>query len=200
MLTPRPYLSWTQLDLFEKSPERYKKTYLEGEAIPINRGMALGKEIADALETGEATGDLMKDVVIAKFEKLDQMDWDYKATITVDKLEIPLFSRIDTASKDGRKFKEYKTGITKWNPDKVNLHGQITFYAVVLYALTGKIPEDIELAWAVSEADEFGVPHLTGEVRVFKTNRSLADILKMKIRMRNAWQGINKLVEKEIGL
>ncbi len=190
------YLSWSQLDSFERG--QYKKNYIVGDKIPLNRGIVLGKEVADALETGEETGDPIKDLVIAKLPKLDNMDWEYKVEITVGGIVIPLFSKIDTASTDLKAFKEYKTGVTPWNQDKVNKHGQITFYAVVMQALSGKIPADIELVWAPTEKQPDDSVELTGEILRFKTVKTTADMLKMKVRIKKAWLGIGELIAEEI--
>jgi len=197
MVRPRPYLSWTQLFTIEQSEEQYKRLYIDGKKLPINRGMALGKEVADSLESGEETGDAIKDLVIASLPKFDLMDNEFATKIKIGKLEIPLFSKIDTATKDFSAFKEYKTGATKWDQRKADNHGQITFYAVVIHSLTGKIPQDIELVWAPTHKIPSGV-ELTGEIKRFKTIRTMTDILKMKARIKNAWERIAEIVQEEL--
>lgn len=198
MLTPRPHLSWSQLNLFETSPDQYREIYLNGKQIPINRGMALGKEVADALESNEETGDIIKDLVIAQLPKMDWMDYEFKAVVSIGDIEIPLLSKFDSVNKEMTALYEYKTGSTPWNQKKADKHGQITFYCVLIQAMTGKIPEDIELIWAPTEKKDDGKVELTGEILRFKTKRTTADILKMKIRMKNVWLDIKKLVEKEL--
>lgn len=190
----KEYLSWSQLDAFERG--QYKRQYIAGERIPVNRGMALGKKVADALQENEATGDPITDLTIAMLPKFENMDWEYR--VTASKINVPLYSKIDTCKEDLSAFKEYKTGTTKWNQEKANKSGQITFYAVVLYEITGKIPGDIELVWAPSIKKEDGRVELTGDVIIFKTKRTTADILKMKIRMKKAWEGIGRLISEEL--
>ena len=190
------YLSWTQINTLETSEKQYVKLYLEGQKLPINRGMALGSEIADALETGRHTGDIIKDFVVATLPRLDVQEKELRAKINIDGQNIPLLSFIDMASHDLTKIKEIKTGATAWNQRKVDQHGQITFYCVVIKAITGYIPEDIELVWAPSELIN-DKPELTGEIKRFKTKRSAVDVLKMKSRILKAWQRIEELTNEK---
>lgn len=197
MITPKAYLSWTQLDMFERSPEQYKKIYIYGGRVPINRGMALGKEVAEALETGRETGIGINDRVIAKLPKLEIPE----LVIETEVNGVPVKCVIDTASSDLSAFKEYKTGATPWDQKKADTHGQITFYCAAIQALTDKIPQDIELVWAPTkyvQGDYDKVPELTGEIIRFKTKRTTADLLKIKVRIKKAWDGIKKLTEEEL--
>lgn len=198
MIRPRPYLSWSQLTLFENSPKTYKRVYIDGGRIPINRGMALGKEIAEAIETGESTGDPIKDLVVSQMPKLDIMEAELEATIKLGKIEIPLYGKADTAKKDLSAFKEHKTGKIRWSQKQVDNHGQITIYCVIIRALTGAIPKDIELAHALSKELPDGSLELTGDVYRMKTNRTMVDILKMEVRIKKAWEGIGKMCEEEL--
>lgn len=206
MIRPRPYLSWTQLTTLETSEAQYRKCYIEGRKLFENEGIVFGKMVADALEANAATGEAMVDVALAQIPKFELMDHPFETTVTVGSENIPLLSKIDTARRDLSGFKEYKTGTTKWDQRKVDEFGQITFYATVIYQLTGKIPHDIELVWLpterVEQASDFGSDRRTqfraGEMRVFRTRRTLADIIKMKIRMRNAWVRIAEITEGEI--
>lgn len=199
MLTPRPYLSWSQLDLFEKDPEGYREVYVRGGGNPPNVFMRLGKEIADSMETGEETGDPMKDLVISMIPKFEQKEVEIRATIKIGKTEIPLFGKMDSGKKDNLlAFKEVKTGV-KWTQRRADEHGQLTFYCTIIKEITKKIPDDIELVWAETEVIK-GQPRLTGRVEVFKTKRTSADILKMRARIKKAWEGIQEMMAEELEL
>src|SRR3990167_11241849 len=71
---PESYLNHTQLKTWETSPSSYINFFVEGKKLGINRGMALGKSISDALELDEETGDPMKDLVIAGIPKFEEGD------------------------------------------------------------------------------------------------------------------------------
>jgi len=198
MIRPRPYLSWSQLTLFESSPERYLNLYINEKRMFINRGMALGKEIADALETGEVTGDPIKDLVISQIPKFGVMEAELNGILKLGKIEIPLYGKADTAKKNLTKFKEYKTGQTSWSQKQVDNHGQITFYCTIIRARTGKIPQDIELVYIPTKQLPDGRVELTGDIHRIKTSRTLKDILKMEVRIKKAWEGIGQMCEEEL--
>jgi len=197
MMRPRDHLSWTQLNTLESSEKQYKKIYLEGFSLK-NRGINLGSIIADALCSGEETGDAMNDLIVACLPKFELMDNTFEATIDVGGVKIPLLSKIDSARKDLTAIKEYKTGTGRWTQKMVDACGQITFYCVVAQAITGKIPQDIELVYAPTIWTPAGEVELTGEIIRFKTKRTIADCLQMKIRQKKAWQRIGEIVEEEL--
>lgn len=196
MIRPRPYLSWSQLSTLESSERQYIKTYIYDQPMRENEGMAFGKEVAESLETGEATGNLQTDIQLLDFPKLDVMEYKIEHNIRVGQDIVPILSRIDTAREDLTAFYEYKTGSTSWNQAKADAHGQITFYATAIYELTGKIPEEMKLIWAPTERNAENKIVFTGEILHFKTTRTVADIIKMKIRMKKAWDRIGWLTEK----
>jgi len=130
--------------------------------------------------------------------KLEVMEKKINATIEVGGYTIPLYGKMDTAKRDLSEFMEYKTGKTPWDQKMADKHGQITFYCVMIQALTKKIPQRIELVHAVTKTTPQGQPRLTGEINRFLTTRGTKDILWAKIRMKKAWVGINKLFEDEL--
>jgi len=199
-MTPREYLSWSSLDLLERSEERWKAQYLRGEKPPTSRAMTFGSKVADALETGEMTGDLELDLVIEQFPKLGIQDQMVMAELNRGrgKNPIPLLAKPDTRNEDYSAFREYKTGTEPWTQKKVDAWGQITFYAVVGYIIRGKLVPEIWLDWAPTQRNEDGTISVMGTVKSFRTNRTMADILRMMLRMRRAWDRIEKLTEQEL--
>jgi hypothetical protein len=162
--------------------------------------MMLGSQVATAMETGEETGDPLKDLVIAMIPKFENREVEIAAPIKIAGIEIPLFGKLDSARQDLMAFKEVKTGSVKWTQRRVDEHGQITFYATIIREITNRIPDDIELIWAETKMDNHYNPQLTGKIIVFKTKRTLADIVKMKVRIKNAWLKIGQMTEEELGI
>jgi hypothetical protein len=196
---PEAYLNHTQLKTWETSPNSYRKIFIQGKPIGTNRGMALGKEIADSLELDIETGDPMKDLVLAQIPKFEIRDKFLYMDLEHDGIKIPLRIRPDTVKADYSAFKEYKTGPKHtWHQKKVDTDSQITFYATGLYILSGKIPQDIELVHAITEYDEHGRPHLTGEIVRYQTRRTLMDVIKMKVRIKRCWKEISLMLESEL--
>jgi hypothetical protein len=196
-ITPKKHLSWSQMIMVEKSPETYKKVYIHDMKI-INKGIILGKEISECLENDELTGNPVRDLVLTKFPKLDKMELELNTEIEVKGKKIELLSYLDTCSNDYNEFYEYKTGSTKWSQKKVDELGQITFYCVVIYELTGKIPNKIKLYYAPSQQLPNGKVELTGKIIEFETKRDTIDIIKMRLRMLKAWEKIQEITKEEL--
>jgi len=163
----------------------------------------MGKELADCLENGTETGIPEKDIVIFQIPQYEIHDKSIELTVKSGKGDIPILIKPDSTRSDYRAFYEYKQGDIKypWTQKKVDNDDQMTFYSTGLYEITGYMPES-ELIWAVTEKriDPDGIerPHYTGEIRRFKTKRTLSQILKMKVRMSKAWKEIGKMMEEEI--
>ncbi len=200
MLTPKPYISWTQLQLWESSPERYKQVYVYGEKIPINRGMAFGKIMAECLETDSLAGDPVLDLMMAQIPKLEAMELELTADLNMGrgKNPIPLLVRMDTAQKDLSAFKEYKTGQKPWTKKMVDEFGQITFYATAIWAKTGKIPQSIELVHIPTITQPDGKIGATGDIFRHATTRNMAQVLNMIVRIKKAWAGIQEMAAAEL--
>lgn len=198
MITPREHLSWSSMDLLERDEKRWIRQYLHGEKPHQNRAMVLGSRVADALETGELTGDLDIDLTIEQFPKLEIADKIVLVKLQ-GKPEVPILAKPDTRSEDFASFREYKTGSVPWTQSRVDSWGQITFYAVAGYIFRGnRLVEDIWLDWAPTIKQADGTIKIEGTVRSFKTVRTTADVLRMMLRMRRAWERIKLLTEKEL--
>lgn len=208
-MTPRPYLSYTQKRLWKQNPDRYVEEYLYGKAKVDTAEMKFGKVVADALEHDEETGDIEIDAVIELIPKFELMDQPTNVLLKLDKKNhVPLHGRMDTRKADYSAFKEYKTG--RYSPDgkpawtqaKVDSDKQITFYAVMAYLESKKICEDIELVWAVTDVS----PHdgqtiiFTGEIKRFRTRRSMHQVVEEMADMSNVWKQINERCAKELDL
>lgn len=197
-MTPRPYISYSQLTLWEKSPDEYVDVYLRGKKLPINRGMAFGKQLAEGLEKDESVGNPIIDLLSASLPRFEAMEHELRVDYKRGKEVIPLLCRLDTAKRNLTGFYEYKTGQTAWSKKKVDEWDQITFYATAIFLATGKIPTDIELIHIFTAADENGRIEPTGDIVRYPTIRRMPQILNMMIRISKAWSGINKRFNEEL--
>ncbi len=198
MLTPRPYLSFSQMTLFEMSPQKYTDQYIYKKPQRITRNMAYGSMLADGLENNEATGDPILDMMMVKIPKFELMDIAFEVDLKDGKKTIRILAKPDTAKADYTAFKEYKTSTRAWTQKMADDSGQVTFYATAMWLKTGKIPQDIELVCVVVRYNDDGSLTPTGEMKVYKTKRTMVDIIKMCSRIKRAWAGINKLCESEL--
>jgi len=197
-MTPKPYLSFSQMTLVERSPQKYIEQYIYGEKQRTNRNMAYGSMLAEGLENDKASGDPILDLMMAKIPKFELMDKAFQVELKLKDKIIPLLAKPDTAKKDYSAFKEYKTSLRKWTSKMADESGQITFYATCMWLKTKKIPSDIELVDVQVEYLPDGSLQPTGEMFIFKTKRTMVDIIKMIARIKRAWIKINELCEKEL--
>lgn len=194
-MTPRPYLSYSQLSLLERSHDKYREVYLEGGESFSNRAMAFGSQVADSLERDEETGDELSDLVLAHFPKLARRDEMLYANIGKGKNQVPVVAKIDSASTDWLDDIEYKTGSMKWTQQKADKSDQITFYCMVVWLATGKIPR-FRLVWGPTEVIDGKVRFTGAHPVIFNTERHMSEILKMMGRSKSAWAQIQAMTDK----
>lgn len=221
-MTPRGYISWSSLDLLERSVEKWKERYLYGEKSRTNRGQALGKLMADSLEQDVASGDPVLDLVITRIPKLEIMDrvledekgdWvevnhngkmeRYQVPVLQDgKIRIPLVAKPDTARADYSAFKEYKTGQAPWTKKKAQEHGQMHFYAAAIFVKTRRLPGDVELVHVETGKKEVGQFDATlaptGEIYRYPVVITMSHVLNMMVRIKRAWAIMEKVTEEEL--
>lgn len=186
------YLSWSQLSLFERSPEEYRRVYILGEKGFENAEMRLGSRIASGLEKDdELSGDGLVDFCKMSLPSVDQKEKELRVKWS----DMELLVRMDGFVNPNVIY-EYKTGHSAWTQKKVDSWGQLTFYAFVFYLATGTMPE-LNLIW-IPTKKENGEIKLTGEKPVlFKTKRTMSDFAKLSVRLKRAWIGIGEMVKEE---
>jgi hypothetical protein len=190
----REYISYSQMITVEDNSELYVKKYIYGERTPINRGQDLGKIVAEALETGEPTGDPTIDLVLPLVPNYSVRDKE----IMVNMGEIPIMLKMDGVRADFKGIIEHKTGPKgTWCQKKADKWDQITFYCTGIYIKTGKIPK-AKLVHIITDRDEEGNYYLTGEVKTYDTERSYKDVLIMMGRIKRAWKKIEKIINEEL--
>ena len=196
-MTPRPYLSWTQLDLIERSEKKYVDIYFNDGKIPINKGMAFGRDMSDALEKEELTGDALTDILLSKLPTVGTREYKIKTILN----DVPLFGKLDDWSKSKLVLNEDKSGVNRWTQKMADKHGQIDFYCTLIYSKYGIKPEDLELylRYLPTQYNDQGDIEPTGEDPIiFRTHRTFSDVLKMSVRQKKAWARIKELAIEQI--
>ena len=184
--SPRGYISWSQLQLYEKDPNLYYQVYIEGLDQFRTKYLELGKRLADGLENGvDEENDPMFNMIIAFLPAYPKREYDMKINFE----DIPLVGKFDGFDEKNLDLGEYKSG-KKWTQSMVDKHGQLTFYAFTIWLKFGKLPKRIQLHWAETAEDEEGVLYLTGKTKTFTTTRTLKDIILFSKRIKTAWTGI----------
>jgi len=188
--SPRPYLSWSQINLFERNPEMYARKYLWGHEERQSEAQLLGKKLASALELQQKTGDDALDSVVSIFPEYPNREVKMEARL--DGVEVPLYGVLDGYDPLRLRIGEYKSGWL-WTQDMVNESGQLKMYSLLVWLNSRQLPSEIMLHWARTQYIEGKGVELTGEMQSFEAKISLEDLRTFSARVRTVWDGIKKL-------
>lgn len=183
-LLPRKHLSWSQLDLWHKNKDRYRREYFENGKKLDTKYLQFGKGIAKLIEEGKHK-ELLPDLVV--YEK---PEFEIRTTIR----GVPVLCYLDSyGDKDGliyNTFREYKTGKVPWDQARVQKHGQLLYYAAALKAATGECPWSCDLDWietteSVQDADDFWAQvdkklAITGKIKSFHREFDEREVERME--------------------
>lgn len=193
-MRPRPYLSYSQLQLVERSPDTYRRVYVEGKDGYSNSAMDFGSKIGNLLESNEMSGYADIDLVLSQIPRYELPEHEIFVSLNNGRYPIPLIAKLDSVKIDLSAGIEYKTGKGIWTQSKADKNDQITFYDTCIWLKTGHIPA-FELIWAET-VHEYGKVRFTGKIKRFKTARNMSDILRMMKRMKDAWALIQKITDE----
>lgn len=190
---PRGYISWSQVDLVERDPMEYIRSYIEHSVRYESPEMMFGKRFAEAMEQGECEEDPVVDFLVKhavpKFELVEYeiKDVAYKG--------IPLLGRMDSISPDLMRFRDTKTGKEPWTQGKVDSHGQFAYYALLIFLKTGKLPEECWVDW-VGTKNEYGEIRATGRVQTLQRKPfGMLEVSAIGKRIEKAAKTITGLVD-----
>lgn len=192
---PRGYLSYSQMMLWKTSPERYKAQYFDKRTDMqyTNSGQEYGKLVADALERGEETGDVLTDAAMLLLPKYDIADQEIFGELKTKYGWLKLIGKPDSMSSETKEFLEFKTGRVAWTPTKAQNHPQMIFYAIVILLAFGIQNEKAHLAWIETEEVD-GVVRPTGHLETFPVTFTKsqylefqADMVRVALEIELAW-------------
>jgi hypothetical protein len=191
VLTPRPYLSWSQMQLFERDPAAYIARYIYGEDERTSAAATFGKRIAAGLEAAAT-----EDAEIEQLRRCLPAFPEKEYEITAEFSGVPMLAKPDLFNPQEVQIGELKTGAYPWTQERVNNHGQLKFYALAAWLKYQRFPQ-IELYWAptVWRGNKLC---LTGEINTFKAEITLEAVLAFGARLPVVWEGIQK-VTREYG-
>lgn len=197
ILLPRNYLSWSALQLFESSEEKYIQKYFYGQDVDRqNDFMSFGKRFAEAKETGDCKGDLMLEFAMNAVPAYKLPEYQINAELKTPYGIINLLAKPDSFDDEEYRLLEYKTGKIPWTQAKVQKHGQLHFYAVSTVAKYGVNPHQ-ELWWIETVMSPNGV-RPTGRIEMFQFKASQVELLEMERRITRACLRIDKLYREHI--
>lgn len=190
-------LSWSAISSFEYDKEEWYKKYVLHEKQLETEEMRFGKKVGDRIATDPT--------YLPFVPRLDT--FEHKFQVMFGKL--PLIGYADSfCMKTNKKLYEFKTGVKKWDQKRVNDHGQIDMYLLMHYITKKVRPEDVEvqLVWLPTKRSETGdfkvtiafVEPIEKNMKVFKTKRTLAQILKFGARINKVYNEMEEFTRSKL--
>lgn len=182
------------MTLWKQSKEKYRQKYYFGEEDSENRFFAYGKKVAEALE-GVKLSDNEFEALKTLLPSFSSREHEIKAVL----VEIPLLGKIDSFDPKTKSFREYKTGKNGWTQTKVKNHGQLKFYATLIWLKYKKLPKEIWLDWIETE-EMAGDLDFTGKIKSFKAEIKLEDIISFMAEIKKVATEISEDYKNIINL
>lgn len=150
-------------------PERYKKLYFDerDDLRTSNAGQEYGKVVADLLEKGERSDDVLTDTAMFLLEKYDVADKEIRTVLHTDDGDIPLVLRPDSLNSETKDFLEYKTGKNAWTPEKAQNHIQMHFYQAGIFCEYNVALKKAKLIWIETHVNDKAIIEPTGRIESF---------------------------------
>jgi len=194
---PHGHLSWSAMDLVERDPIEYARSYILGEPRFESEAMLFGKQFAEEMAAGAAGPDSderRRFLISIGMPRLELPEHRIEATHN----GLKLVGILDTCASDHRTFREYKSGRAPWTQGRVDSHGQLSFYAALIWLTKGFLPTECWLDWVPTTIDpETGDLTATGEVVSFKRSPfTLLDVVGIIRRAERAAGIIDGLVKE----
>lgn len=212
MSPTNPHLSWSQLDVWRRSPTEYARRYFAGERFEPTAPMRFGKDIATLIERNDPS--------VRFVPRLKYPEHKIETVIA----GVPTLSFLDSFDNTPPALLEYKTGATMWTAEKVAKHDQLLFYCAAIRAAYNILPKVVHLVWLRTQVvsavpdergvvwDEVdgGVISLTGEAVIFprtifedEVNLFEEEIVRVAGEIESAWgvyqndvyQGIHRKIK-----
>ncbi len=183
----RDYLSWSQLNIWEKNPNLYYEIYVLGLEAPYTKWMKKGKDLAEYLKNGgEADNDVKS---IAKLiPTYPEKEFEIKAKLNKN---INLLGYLDSFDPKELKIYEYKTG-KKYTQKMADKLGQLDFYTLLVWLKYQKLPKSIKLIW-IETINKDDIVAFSGKIKTFEVKKTMKDIIKIVSRIHKAVKGIQEM-------
>lgn len=190
--TERP-LSWSSLSCFDDkdwgNPEKWYERYVLGIQEKPSRELLFGSKIDKLLQDDPE--------FLPEIERYPLMQYKLEA----DYKDIKLLGYPDgwDPYNDRKRMVDYKTGKNPWTQKKADETGQLTMYATMLYLAEGIKPEEIdfEIVWMpTTQHADLSIGFVKDfKVQIFKTKRSMTDVLKFMARIEKTYKAMIKYSE-----
>lgn len=127
---PKGYLSYSQIDKWQRSPESYRKEYYGGKKFDGNMYTEFGNAVTLAMANQEDW--------VSFLPRFSVFEWEF--IINCD--GIPLKGSIDQFEPGPNAFVEQKTVKNKWSDNKIQKHKQFDYYSLAIDMLEGFVQDE----------------------------------------------------------
>ena len=208
IVLPKPYLSYSAMDLWARDPNEYRKRYYIGEPFFSTPYTEFGNLVGGALEERE-----WDHPVLAPVRGKIPQGTHPEHKLEVEVLGVPIMGYLDDFNLQDFSIEEYKTGIrdskgnAPWDRVRVRKHKQLTLYTLMVKHKYGDWNPDIRLTWMetewarICEQVEFGQGtiedcqlglRLTGHVEVFPRTIAEWELDRMEQFIRKTAEEISE--------
>lgn len=194
-MTPRPYLSWSSYSLFKRSKSEWKRRYLLGEEGYQTASMAFGSKMAELRDGQEETEDELIKSILTFLPQYPHTEYEMTAETKVDKKPLVLFGKFDGVNLKKHIIGDDKTCRKMWTQGQVHSNKQLTWYANI-YWLKHKVIPALELNCIETTLFNNHVV-ATGNIKTFKTKRTMKDLLYLQADINKVWREIVDLCNNE---
>lgn len=169
-------LSWSAISSFEWDPDQWYRRYVLKEPDEPSAEMLFGKDFARSCEMRKPMAPVTLLPVL-----------EHKMSVVFN--GVPLIGFADTWCPDTKTLGEYKTSGKPWDQKKVDAHGQLTMYALMLYVGQRIRPEELTIFLEnvlTEQRGDFTVG-LREPKKVFRfaTRRTMGDVLAFGARIND---------------
>lgn len=167
----RPY-SWSQHQSFrDYDKEEWYSKYILGNPTPTNKRMLFGSAVGNRIETDPTY-----------IPQLPRGIMEYGIEVMMD--DIALVGYMDAYDPETKTINEYKTSSpTGWDQKKVDEHGQLTLYCLLLLLKENINPEDVTIRLHHMHTVEDGAFNISFKspftLVSYETKRTTKDVLMM---------------------
>jgi hypothetical protein len=186
-----PYLSYSQITMYKRSPKEYYETYIMKKPFEGNVYTEFGSKVGSALEVNDYSNFTQQEEdILRKVTRLDLFEREVK--LQCDGFYV--LGYIDTASYDLMRYIDYKTGGEGKEDQykKTSTYTQMHFYALAIMQETGKMPEDV----SVEFIRRAGNPYRGQRLRVENENPIKIPIEICEASLYNVHQDILKTAKE----
>ena len=184
-------VSWSFISSFEYSPEQWYDRYVLCLPTQQSNEMLFGSTIGKKLETDPN--------FLPQIERHSKMEHPFQG---VKFGSLTLVGFADTfCDKSFKKLGEFKTGKKAWDQKRVDTHGQLDMYCLMNWIQNKIKPEevDITLVWMPTQDNgDFSISFvepIEKNIKVFKTKRTMMDVLRFGMRIKKIYKEMEAYVE-----